>query len=342
MRDILTPIAGWLSDGKLVATATVVRTWGSAPRQPGAKLAVTPPYDMAGSVSGGCVESVVIDEAVASLSDDMPRLLHFGVADESAWEVGLACGGEIDIYVEPLDPELFAVLSERTQADSLHVIVTIISGDALGTKIVAGPDGLAYAVGDPDALDDLTISALTALSSGQTGRATAGDYDVLIEVIQPRPHLIVIGGAHIAVALTQMAHLLGFRVSLIDPRSAFASAARFPHLTAHILHAYPDKALPTLGLDAHTYVAILSHDPKIDDPALHVALPSPAAYIGVLSSRKTHAKRVERLNAAGIPPEQLARIHTPIGLDIGAKTPEEIALSILAEILQVKNKGATP
>jgi len=295
---------------------------------------------MIGSVSGGCVESAVIDEAVASLADYMPRLLHFGVADDMAWEVGLACGGEIDIYVEPLDPELFTLLSERIASDTPYAVVTIISGNGLGTKIVADADGLAYAVGDPDALDSLTISAFSAMSGGQTGRATAGEYDVFIEVVQPRPHLILIGGAHVAVALTQLAQMLGFRVSLVDPRSAFASAERFPDLTAHITHAYPDKALSDLGLDAHSYVVILSHDPKIDDPALRVALPSPARYIGVLSSRKTHAKRVERLTATGIPPEQLARIYTPIGLDIGAKTPEEIALSIMAEILTVKNKGA--
>ncbi len=342
MRDILSQVAGWLSDGKPVAVATVVSTWGSAPRQPGAKLAVTPPHDMAGSVSGGCVEGAVIDSAIESLADYTPRLLHFGVADETAWEVGLACGGQIDIYVEPLDPELFAVLSERTQADTPHVMVTVISGDALGTKIVVDADGMPYAVGDPDALDTLTISAFAALSSGQTGCATAGDYDVFIEVIQPRPHLIVIGGAHVAVALTQMAHMMGFRVSMIDPRSAFASADRFPDLAGNISHAYPDKALPALGLDAYSYVVILSHDPKIDDPALRVALPSAAPYIGVMSSRKTHKGRIERLTAAGISPEQLARIHTPIGLDIGAKTPEEIALSIMGEILMVKNKVITP
>jgi xanthine dehydrogenase accessory factor len=340
MRDILTQTGAWLAEGKPVAIATVVSTWGSAPRQTGAKLTVTPPHGMVGSVSGGCVEGAVIDEAIASLNDYLPRVLHFGVADDTAWEVGLACGGEIDIYVEPLDSELFEVLRERTNADIPHVSVTIISGDGLGTKVVADADGLPYAVGDPDALDTLTAAAFIALDGGKTGRATLGGYDVFIEVMQPRPHLIVIGGAHIAIALTQIADLLGFRISLIDPRRAFASAERFPHLDGRLHHAYPDKILHTLELDTYSYIVILSHDPKIDDPALHLALSSPASYVGILSSRKTHAQRITRLMADGIPSEQLARIHTPIGLDIGAKTPEEIALSIMAEILSVKNRRA--
>lgn len=338
MRDILSQTAAWLTDEKPVAIATVVHTWGSAPRQAGAKLVITPPHLMAGSVSGGCVEAAVIDEAIASLKDYTPRLLSFGVADDTAWEVGLACGGHIDVYVEPLDPELFEVLRQRTQADIPYVTVTVISGDALGTKIVADADGLPYAVGDPYAIDTLITAGLSALAGGKTERTTINDYEVFIEVLQPRPHLIVIGGAHIAIALTELAHLMGFRVSLIDPRRAFASVERFPHMST-IHHAYPDKALPALGLDGHSYVVILSHDPKIDDPALRLALPSPAPYVGILSSRKTHTQRVERLTAAGISATDLARLHTPIGLDIGAKSPEEIALSIMAEILSVKNQG---
>lgn len=340
MRDLLPQLTDWLTEGKPVATATVVSTWGSSPRQPGAKLAVTPPHAMIGSVSGGCVEGAVIDEAVASLNDYTPRLLHFGVADEAAWDVGLACGGEMDVYVEPLDAALAEVLAQRTADETTYAVATVVSGGALGTKVVVDAAGLAYAVGDPDALDLLTFAALTALHSGQTARTTADDYDVFIEVVQPRPRLIVVGGAHVAQPLTQMAQMLGFRVSLIDPRSAFASAARFSHVS-DIHHTYPDKALEAIGLDAHSYVVVLSHDPKIDDPALRLALPSPAPYIGVLSSRKTHAKRVERLTAAGIPAEQLARIFTPIGLDIGAVTPEEIAVGIMAEIIAVR-RGKSP
>lgn len=339
MRDISFQVNQWLTEQKHVAIATVVKTWGSAPRQAGAKLAMTPPYEMAGSVSGGCVEGAVLEKAAESLSDDMPRLLHFGVADETAWEVGLACGGEMDVYVEPLDPELFEAMRSRTDSNTLYAMITVIQGQALGTKVLVDVEGIAYAVGDPDALDTLTAAAFSALIGGNTQKTTCGDYEVLIEVVHPSPHLVVIGGAHIAIALTQMAQLLGFRVSLIDPRSAFASAERFPHLVNHIYHVYPNKILPTLGLDEHSYVVILSHDPKIDDPALRLALESNAPYIGVLSSRKTHTQRVARLTETGITPEQLARINTPIGLDIGAKSPEEIAVSIMVEILSVKNRG---
>lgn len=335
MRELIPTVQAWLSDGLPVATAVVVKTWGSSPRQAGARLAVTPPHHMAGSVSGGCIESAVIDEAITSLTDYTPRLLHFGVADESAWEVGLACGGEVDVYVEPLDPELFEVLRARLEAETPHIIATVVHGDGLGTKVVADADGLPYAVGDPDIIEALSIRAFAALTGGQTERTMWGAYDVFVEVVQPRPHLIVVGGAHVAIPLIEMAERVGFRVSLVDPRSAFASRERFPTI-ANIHHTYPDKALPALGLDAHSYLVVLSHDPKIDDPALRLALPSPARYIGVLSSRKTHAKRVERLTQAGVPPEQLARIRTPIGLDIGAQTPEEIAVSILAELIAAR------
>lgn len=339
MRDILPTTAAWLEAGQPVAVATVVRTWGSAPRQIGAKLSITPSHHMAGSVSGGCVEGTVIDEALAALADYTPRLLHFGVADDTAWDVGLACGGEIDIYVEPLDPELFGLLRAHLDTETSCTQFTIISGDAIGTKLVTDAGIILYAVGDPDALDALIMAAY---SPHETGRVTLGDYDVFIETIQPRPHLIMIGGAHIAIPLTQMAETLGFRVSLIDPRRAFANSDRFPSLTGRIYHDYPDKSLPPLGLDAHTYLVVLSHDPKIDDPALRVALNNPVAYVGVLSSRKTHAERVKRLAAAGLSTEQLARIHTPIGLDINGRTPEEIALSIMAEIVAVKNRPPTP
>lgn len=336
MRDVQNDIRKWLETGQPVALATVIKTWGSAPRQSGSKLAITPPHLMAGSVSGGCVEGTVIEEALASLADFTPRLLHFGVADDVAWDVGLACGGEIDIYVEPLDPELFHQLESLHSHDAQYALLTVVNGPSIGTKLLMSQDSFGYAVGDADALDVLMTAALGALQRGKTERIVLEGLDVFVEVVQPRPHLIIIGGAHVAQTLATTAHMLGYRISLIDPRSAFATPQRFPEVS-NIYHSYPDKALAEIGLDEHSCVVILSHDPKIDDPAVRAALASPACYIGIMSSRRTHAQRIKRLTAQGIDNAQLERIHTPIGLDIGAVTPPEIAISIMAQIIAVRH-----
>lgn len=336
MRDVQQDIRKWLETGQPVALATVINTWGSAPRQSGSKLAITPPHIMSGSVSGGCVESAVIEEALASLADFTPRLLHFGVADDIAWDVGLACGGEIDVYVEPLDAELFYQLESLHSRDAHYALLTVVSGPSVGTKLLISQDGFGYAAGDADILDVLMTSAVGLMRRGSTERLSLDGLDVFVEVVHPRPHLIIVGGAHVAQPLSATAQMLGYRISLIDPRSAFATPQRFPDVP-NIYHSYPDKALAEIGLDEHSCVVILSHDPKIDDPAVRAALASPAGYIGILSSRRTHARRIERLTALGIDSAQLTRIHTPIGLDIGAITPPEIAISIMAQIIAVRH-----
>ena len=336
MRDILDTVGQWVDEDRPVALATVVETWGSAPRGVGSKMAVTPDLSMIGSVSGGCVENAVIEEALAGLEDHRPRLLKFGVADDTAWEVGLTCGGRISVYTEPLDRQWWRITSESTRTDTPVTTVTILEGDRAGQKIVVDETGaVRYQTSDlpGEVVEALQQAAREHRTSTWT---TAAGYEVMVDVMQARPHLIMIGGVHVAMPLSVYANQLGFRVSIVDPRAAFATEARFPDVTT-ILHSYPDKALPQLGLTNDTYLAVLTHDPKIDDPALIAALTADVPYVGVLSSSRTHEKRVARLKAAGLTDEQLARIRTPIGIDIGANTPEEIALCIMAEIVGVRN-----
>jgi xanthine dehydrogenase accessory factor len=339
MLDILENVHGWLQQGQRVALATVAQTWGSAPRRVGSKMAVTNDLAMIGSVSGGCVENAVIEAAHQVLGDGRPRLLHFGVSDDTAWEVGLTCGGELSVFVEVLDPVWWTPAANAAANDQTFTLITLLDGPQAGAKLMLDAAGeIQVAHGALDAARiDLLRTAADDIRTTQV--VTQGDYRLLIEVHEKRSHLILIGGAHVAMPLSRMAQIAGFRVSIVDPRAAFATTERFPDVDT-ILHRYPDEALARLGLDANTYVAVLTHDPKIDDEALLAALPSDAPYVGVLSSRRTHEKRVARLRAAGLSDSLLERICTPIGLDIQAKTPEEIAVSILAEIIAARNRVA--
>jgi xanthine dehydrogenase accessory factor len=243
------------------------------------------------------------------------------------------------VFVEPLNLAWWQAVADSLQGNRVTATVTVLDGPSAGEKILIDAEtGIGYSSEslEPDYYSALLQSAQEAIAAGKTGRTRIADLDVLIDVFNPRPRLIIIGGAHVAIALDVFARQLGFRVALIDPRKAFATPERFPDVEL-ISHRYPDKILPELGLNSETYLAILTHDPKIDDPALRVALPSPVPYIGILSSKRTHEKRVKRLIAAGLDEKLLTRIRTPIGLDIGAKTPEEVALCIIAEIVAIRN-----
>lgn len=341
MLDILNMIEGWMAADRRVALATVVKTWGSAPRREGSKMGITvspdsDPPAMIGSVSGGCVEGAVVEEAAAGLRDGAPRLLKFGVADDLAWEVGLTCGGSIEVFVEPLDPIWWDALAELAAGDHFGVTITVVEGALIGEKVLL--DARGDILFRTQKLSQAQIESMRAVakSSKKSGLATMDDTRVMVDMQVERPHLILIGGVHVAIPLEAMARQAGFRVSIVDPRAAFASRERFPHV-AEILHSYPDKALPQLGLDRSTYLAVLTHDPKIDDKALITALPAGIPYIGVLSSGRTHKQRVARLKEAGLGDELIGQIRTPIGIDIGATTPEEIAVCILAEIIAVRN-----
>ena len=344
MRDILDTMNRWLREDRPVALATVAKTWGSAPRREGSKLGIagareradSAPPSMIGSVSGGCVEGAVVEEALAGLKDGKARLLKFGVADDLAWEVGLTCGGSIEVFVEPLDATYWGALAGLATADRYGVALVVVEGARIGEKLLLDAGGQTlYQSGDlPETLAAQMREA--AAESRKSGIITLGDTRVMVDQQVERPHLILVGGVHVAIPLAAMAQQAGFRISIIDPRSAFASPERFPDV-ANISHSYPDKALPKLGLDGSAYLAVLTHDPKIDDKALLTALPAGIPYVGVLSSGRTHRQRVARLREAGLSEAHIAQIRTPIGIDIGASTPEEIAVCILAEIIAVRN-----
>jgi xanthine dehydrogenase accessory factor len=313
----------WHRAGKGAALATVIETWGSAPRQSGSQLAISGAGEMLGSVSGGCVEGAVITEALDALSDRKSRILTFGVSDETAFAAGLACGGTIRVLVEPVGdgPE---ALPETMLADLVKARA-VPSALALVTL----PDGWTRKLVTPGR--DAAVDA--RLKSDRSGMEEDGRF---IAVHNPPLRLIVVGAVHIAQPLLQIARTCGYAPTLIDPRAAFGSADRFPGET--ILDDWPDEALATLAPDTRTAIVTLTHDPKLDDPAIRFALTSPAFYLGCLGSSRTHAKRVERLTADGFTAAEIAKIHAPVGLDIGAKTPAEIAVSIMAQITESLRK----
>jgi xanthine dehydrogenase accessory factor len=332
MRDVLTDIEGWKAEGAPVALATVVETWGSAPRPAGAKMAVTADGRIAGSVSGGCVEGAVVEAAGQVLASGAPRLLKFGVADDTAWSVGLACGGAIEVFVEPLTEAIHLPVADALRAERPVAIATVLNGSRTGQKLAVFADGASLGSIDDQALG----AARAALAEGRSRRLPHGDGELFVDVLLPSPRLIVVGGVHIAIALVRLARELGYRTVLVDPRESFASAKRFPNVD-EIVSAWPDEALARLDLNAGTAVAVLAHDPKLDDPAIRAALASPAFYVGALGSTRTQEKRRARLLAAGVSEAALARLHAPIGLDLGGRSPEEIALAVLAQIVAARN-----
>lgn len=348
MQDILSELSEWVDRGEQVALATVVQTWGSSPRRVGAKMAITSTGQIAGSVSGGCVEGAVAETGFEVLKTGRPRLLHFGVADETAWEVGLACGGQIDVFVEPLDPASFQTRRELLLAGRPHAVATVVRGpeDLLGREVFISGDG-----GIPDLLGSeiqaqVSEKVRAAQEEGRSRRFTlAGkegeELELFVEVVGPSPELVIVGGVHIAIALAHLAKIVGFRTILVDPRKSFGSQERFPHVD-QLIQAWPQDAFSQIDLHNKTAVAMLTHDPKIDDPALMIALNSQAFYVGALGSQKTQARRRQRLLEMGLSEEQLSRLHGPIGIDIGAETPEEIALSVMAEIVAAGHCQAVP
>lgn len=305
----------WHRAGKGAALATVVQTWGSAPRPVGAQLAISSETEIQGSVSGGCVESAVVAEALDALEDGTCRILEYGISDDDAFAVGLACGGTIRIMVEPLgtgtgpDIALIEALTARR----------------------AARDATIYAVNTSTwARELLTDTLPEAASQARLADKSGFDGDTFYAVHNPPLRMIVVGAVHIAQPLLIMAREAGYDTMLNDPREAFGAQHRFPGQT--ISNDWPDEAIAAIGIDPRTAVITLSHDPKIDDPALISALGSDAFYIGALGSTRTHAKRVTRLAEAGF--DDLSRVHSPIGADIGSRTPAEIAISIMAEVTE--------
>lgn len=309
----------WHDAGRGAVLATVVETWGSAPRRIGAQLVIAGDGEMQGSVSGGCVEGAVVLEAIEALEMGEQRLLEYGVSDGDAFAVGLACGGTIRVLVEPVGPAM-----------PENLLRALVAARAARTPT-------AYEVNLKTGARRLTEDAYRdRLSMDRSGFEAKGS--VFVAVHNPPLRLAVVGAVHIAQALVPMARIAGYDPVIIDPRDAFGSEARFPNET--ILPDWPDEALTAYGLDTRTALVLLTHDPKLDDPALHLALRSGCFYIGALGSRRTHAARVSRLEEAGFSAAEIERIKGPIGLDIGAAGPPEIAVAILAEMTRVLRRGA--
>jgi xanthine dehydrogenase accessory factor len=327
--DPLTAAAAWLDDHHKVALATVTRTWGSAPRPAGSQMTVRDDGAFTGSVSGGCVEGAVIGEAQAALSDGKARNLKFGVSDTEAWAVGLACGGTIEVHVAPvLGAAQQAIVVELERARQAKRAVVLATNLSSGESRVVYPQG--------GAADGLVAAAAVQARRDQSATVEVDGKSWFLTVFNPPLDLAIIGAVHIAQPLARIAALADYAVRIIDPRTAFASAERFPGVT--LVHEWPEDALASQPLAARGAIVALTHDPKFDDPALAAALKSPAFYIGALGSRTTHARRLERLKAQGFSDADLTRIHGPIGLDIGARSPAEIAVAILGEMTAILRK----
>ena len=317
--------ARWLGEGAGVSLATVVSTWGSSPRPAGSQLAVREGGDFVGSVSGGCVEGAVVEQALQVMESGASESLSFGVTDEMAWEVGLACGGQVRIYVERFaDREtLDALLAARARREPRVWLCWL---DAERRSLLT-PGELSML--DPE----IAQAARDALRGDAACSVESAEGPVFLQPLNPPLRLVVVGAVHIAQHLAGMAKSAGYAVTVVDPRGAFASEARFPGV--ELSRSWPGAALAEIGLDARSALVTLSHDPKIDEPALEAGLASEAFYVGSLGSRRTHARRLERLRALGLGDDVLSRIHGPVGLDIGARSPAEIAVSILAQVTEV-------
>jgi xanthine dehydrogenase accessory factor len=320
VRDILETLVRWAADGTPVAIATVVDTERSAPRQPGAALAVSEGGDVAGSVTGGCVEPAVYGEAREVLAGGDPRLKTYGIADEEAFEVGLPCGGTVHIFVDRLDPELVAPIAEAVREERPIALEIGITGEDAGAKRLVGPD------------DDGPAAQL--LARGETGIVDTPEGQLFVSSFAPRPAMYVFGAVDHAAAVAEIGRFLGFRVTICDARAKFATRERFPDVDELVVE-WPDKFLANAPVDERTAICVLTHDHKFDVPVLKVALETPAGYIGAMGARRTNEDRAERLRAEGVTEDELARIHAPIGLRIGSRTPQEVAVAVAAEIVQV-------
>lgn len=308
----------WHREGKGAILATVVETWGSAPRRVGSQLAISGEGEIEGSVSGGCVEGAVVVEAMDALDDGETRILEYGVSDGDAFAVGLACGGTIRVMVEPIGavlPEDILAALVQARADRRRIAYTV------------NPDTGKRSLTDQGFADRFRMDCSGFEEDGR-----------FVAIHNPPLRLIIVGAVHIAQALVPMARIAGYDPVIVDPRESFGSEARFPG--ERILNDWPDEAVEALGLDQRTALVLLTHDPKLDDPAIETALGAEVFYIGALGSTRTHAKRVERLQGKGFTDDQIGRIHGPIGLDIGAAGPAEIAVSIISEMTKVLRKGA--
>jgi xanthine dehydrogenase accessory factor len=320
-HDVLEAARTWIGKDGRVALATVVGTWGSAPVPVGGQMVMAPDGRFEGSVSGGCVEGEIIAEAESILADGKPKTLKFGVADDTAWKVGLPCGGEMKVYVERLEGGEGERLIERAldaRANRRGILVK--------TRLDNG-EREYFERGD----DRADTQVRQHLEAGESELIETPEGDVFLHALVPPARVLVIGATHIGQILAQLVKLTGHEVIVIDPRTAFAAEARFPNIRLDT--EWPQDTIPNIGLDPYTAVVALAHVGHIDDEALKLALRSTCFYIGELGSKRTHAKRLQRLKEAGFTAAELERIHCPVGINIGAQSPPEIAVSIMAEVV---------
>jgi xanthine dehydrogenase accessory factor len=334
MNDIHESIEKWRAESAQMVLATVIAVSGSAPRGEGAKMVITRDGRIAGSVSGGCVESDVAQAAHDVFASGQPAIVRYGINRNMMWDVGLSCGGAIDVLIEPL-PELLPPPNPSRPS----AICTVVRGPShIGAKMMVDDSGqTSGGLGDASVEAQAREAAQSLMSGGQSKTAALGAYEVFIDTSIPEARLVIVGAVHIAVALCEMATRAGLSVTVIDPRPALCNRDRFPAAVSLVVD-WPQDALPKLVIDENTYVAVLTHDEKFDDPTLLYVLPLNPRYVGAIGSKKTQALRRQRLLEAGITSEAISRLHGPIGLDIGAQTPEEIAVAILAEMIAAKYK----
>ena len=309
--DILTPTSFWLKEKRRIALATVISTWGSSPRPVGGQMAIDENGEIIGSVSGGCIEGAVISEGIDSIKDGKSRIKDYGISNDMAWEVGLACGGELKVLIQPLNLEdeiVYSIVDSIKKRKVVKLKINCSNGDRI--------------------IDNTINNQISYFDKSN---------NEFIHIIDPKPRLFIIGAVHIAQALVSLANVADYEIILIDPRDHFATKDRFPN--CKIINEWPDEALSKFHLDSSSHLVTLTHDPKIDDLALIFCIKKNFGYIGSLGSKKTHNKRCERLIEKGFDEIELSKIHAPIGLDIKAKTPAEIATSILAEIINYRRNN---
>jgi xanthine dehydrogenase accessory factor len=351
LRDILDQITKWWDSGETFGLATVVNTFRSAPRDPGAALAVSDGGAVVGSVSGGCVEGAVYELAQDVVGSGQPVMQTYGVSDDAAFDVGLTCGGIIDLFVEPVSRERFPELSEVAAAIREGVpvaVVTVIAGPGtIGARRVIWTDRATGTLGAgarlDGAVDDdvrgMLAQGLTGVRHyGEHGERRLDDLSVFVHSFAPPPRMLVFGAIDFAAAVARAGKFLGYHVTVCDARPVFATHARFPDADEVVVE-WPHRFLARTPVDQRTVICVLTHDPKFDVPLLEVALRTPASYIGAMGSRRTHDDRLARLREVGLTEAELARLRSPIGLDLGSRTPEETAVSVAAELIQLRWGG---
>ncbi|MEZ0358589.1 XdhC family protein [Mycobacterium sp. SA01] len=350
MQDVLAELAAIWRTGETAGLATVVRTFSSAPRAPGAAMVVAPDGAVSGSVSGGCVEGAVYESATDALASGAPRLERYGVSDDDAFAIGLTCGGTLDVFIEPVSRSTFPHLDRVLDAIAEHrpvAVATVIAHpdrEWLGRRLVVEPDSAAGTVGSARADAAVTDDARGLLAAGRSevlgygpdGQRRGEGMEVFVACHAPRPRLLVFGAIDFAAAVAQQGAFLGYRVTVCDARGVFATPARF-HTAHEVVVDWPHRYLAAQAeagaIDSRTVICVLTHDAKFDVPLLEVALRLDVGYVGAMGSRRTHEDRLARLREAGLTDAELSRLASPIGLDLGARTPEETAVSIAAEII---------